>query len=213
MGVTPPFARRRTRLGCGLGCLTQTLLVFALTAAVMVAAQWVFASWAFFLGGHFHPIPVWQGIARTHAPSGDFVVYVWFTPSGHSRVSNLTTFTGGGTVCSPRGERFSLTLYAVVTEHHGRDTNGAPVRIEMHRRPWYSIIGTWHHRPRLKLSGRWQNPDLVMNDDGTLSQAFLPDGRLYDGPPSRQPAARESLPLVFHETPWTLVAPGCQASR
>jgi hypothetical protein len=179
----------------------------------MVGAQWLFASWAFFLGGHFHPIPVWQGIARTHGRSGDFVVYVWFTPSGHSRVSNLTTFSGGGTICSPRGERFVLTLYATVAEHHGRDTNGATVRIGMHRRPWYSVFGSWDHRPRLTLTGRWQNPDLVMTDDGTLSQAFLPDGRLYDGPASRQPPASETLPLVFHETPLRLVAPDCPASK
>jgi hypothetical protein len=187
--------------------------VLALTAAVMVGAQWLFASWAFFLGGHFHAIPVWQGIARTHAPSGDFVVYVWFTPSGHSRVSDLTTFSGDATVCSPRGERFNLTLYAVVLDHNGYDTNGAQVRISLHRRPWYFAFGTWDHRPRLTLEGRWQNPDLVMNDGGTLSQAFLRDGHLYGGPESRQPAARETLPLVFHETPWRLMAPACQASR
>jgi hypothetical protein len=65
--------------------------------------------------------------------------------------------------------------------------------------------GNWD-RPRLTLRGRWQNPDLVMNDGGTLSAAFLPDGRLYDGPPRNQPRAREPLPVVFHSGDHFMVA-------
>ena len=97
-------------------------------------------------------------------------------------------------------------------EHTGIDTNGKKMSLEFYRRPWYwGWTGTWDRRPRLNLTGRWQNPDLVMNDGGTLSQAFLADGTLYQGPPKQRPAAREKLPIVLHETGWAGWLDDCRA--
>jgi hypothetical protein len=205
--------RFRKRFGC-VGCLTKCVLVFAVAGFAVLAFEWIVAPWAFRLGGTLRPVPLWQGVAHLHAASGDYGLSVWLSPSGGSRLGNFPTFTGGAYLCTPRGERIQLRLYGVMPERVSGDTNGKPMRIELRRRPWYgTIIGAYDGRPRLTLRGRWQNADLVMEDDGTLSMAFLPDGRVYDGPPARQPHATQTLPVVFHEVPWTTWAPTCQAGR
>jgi len=211
--LPPSRIRRRAGAGC-IGCLGQLVVGVAVGIAVVIAIAWVFTPWAFYLGGKFHPVPVWQGIARVHASSGDYVLYLWFSPARGSRLTNLPAFSGWGSLCTPKGERFPMRVNASLFEHPGRDTNGKEMRIELYNRPWYRAwVGTWDRRPRLELRGRWQNPDLVTTDGGTLSVAFLPDGRLYDGPARNQPTARETLPVVFHEVPWTTLFGDCRATR
>jgi len=203
----------RRRAGC-LGCLGRLVWTLALGVAAgsafVVAIAWIFAPWSFYLGGRFHALPLWSGSARAHTSSGDYTLYLWMSPTRGGRTFNYPTFYGTGVLCTPRAERYSLQLRAYMFEHPGRDTNGKEMRIELYRRPWYwSWTGVWDHRPGLTLRGRWQNPDFVANDAGTLSIAFLPDGRLYDGPPARQPRARETVPVVIHEVPWAW-SPPCE---
>lgn len=207
-----PAMRRRT--GC-LGCLGRlaAILVVGLIAGtvLLVAINWVFAPWAFYLGGEFHPMAVWQGTARIHASSGDYTLYLWLSPAARRRY-NLPIMNGWGYLCTPAGERYSLRTTATISGHPGRETNGLEMRVDMHRRPWYwNLAGRWDERPRLAFRGRWQNPDFVANDGGTLSIAFLPNGRLYDGAPRNQPLARETLPVVFHSVPWTAWFSDCRS--
>ena len=214
--LAPPYANplkaRRSRFGC-FGCIGRLLgiLAFGLVvgSVLVIAIDWVFAPWAFYLGGHSHVVPVWSGSARTHTTSGDYTLYLWMSPTRGGRTFNFPAFRGWAYLCTPRGERYSLRLTASMVEHPGTNTNGKEMRITLYRRPWYwSLAGVWDRRPEVALRGRWQNPDLVMNDGGTLSVAFLPDGRLYDGPTRNQPRARETVPIVIHEAPWVW-SPGC----
>jgi len=62
----------------------------------------------------------------------------------------------------------------------------------------------------LTFRGRWQNPNLVVDDGGTLTRAFLPDNTVYHGPSSRQPQPRETLSLTLHEIPWTSLLADCR---
>lgn len=203
--------QNRKRPGC-LGCLTQIVMAIAFAGLAVLAGEWIVAPWGFRLGGTFRPVPLWQGVASLHAASGDYVLSLWMSPSGGSRPSGFPTFTGGAYLCTPRGERIQLRLYGVIPERVSGNTNGKPMRIELHRRPWSATFtGAYDDRPRLTLHGRWQDPDLVMEDE-TLSMAFLPDGRLYDGPPARQPRATQTLRVVFHEVPWTTSTPTWSAS-
>lgn len=207
----------RVRLGC-LGCLGRFvgILMLALVAgtALIVAIDFVFTPWAFYLGGTFHPLAVWQGTSRFHASSGDYTLSLWMAPTSGGRVRNLPNFRGWGTLCTPRGEVFSLRVTAAMFVHPGTDTNGQEMRITMSRRPWYfTFAGTWDNRPSLTFRGRWQNADLVANDGGTVSMAFLPDGSLYTGPPRNQPHARETLPVVIHSAPWTAWFSDCRAVK
>lgn len=203
-------ARIRRRVGC-LGCLGRLVLGVALGVVLIVVMDGVFTPWAFYFGGTFRPLPVWQGIAKVHASSGDYVVYFWMSPAKSGPPFYNPYFNGWGALCTPRGERYPLRVIASLFERPGRDTNGREMRLEMYRRPWYwSWTGTWDRRPSLTLRGRWQNPDLVMTDKGSLSDAFLPDGRLYDGPPKNQPHKGETLTFVFHEVPWTTWFADCR---
>jgi hypothetical protein len=199
----------RTRQGC-IGSLVRLVLVVAVVGAVMLGVQWVLAPWAFSLGGTFRPIPLWQGVARVRASSGDYVLYLSMSPSPGGR-SRLPNFGGWGSLCTPRGERFPLRFTASMLERPSRDTNGMEMHIDMYHRPASAWTGQWDRRPRLSLRGRWQNPDLVMSDGGSLSVAFLPDGRLYDGPVSQQPYARETLPVVIRELAWTTWFGDCRS--
>jgi len=186
-----------------LGVLAGSLFI--------IAIDWVFAPWSFYFGGRFHVLPVWSGTASVHSASGDYTLYLWMSPTRGGRTFNFPAFSGWAYLCTPRGERYSLRLTAYMPEHPGTDTNGRQMRVEMYRRPWYwSLSGVWDRRPRVTLNGRWQNPDLVTNDGGSLSVAFLPDGRLYDGPPRNQPRARETVPVVIHESSWVW-SPACAA--
>jgi hypothetical protein len=201
----------RARAGC-LGCIGRMLGILLLGVAagsvLVIAIDWVFAPWSFYLGGRFHVLPLWAGSARVHSAAGDYTLYLWLSPSRGGRTFNFPAFKGWAYLCTPRGERYPLRLYASMFEHPGTDTNGRELRIDLStRRGFWSWNGDT--RPRLTLKGRWQNPNLVMTDGGSLSVAFLPDGRLFDGPPRNQPRAREAVPVVIHEAPWTW-SPGCE---
>jgi hypothetical protein len=199
---------RARRLGCLTGCLTRFLLPLVLISAAgmvfIVATDYVFAPWSFYLGGQFHMVPGWQGIGTMHTDSGDYVLYVLMTPQPNGRGARLYLpyFRGSAYLCTPRGERFPLRLSAGLGEHPGKDTNGMTMSISMYWRPWnYTFTG--EGRPRLSLRGRWQNPDLVMDDGGTLARAFLPDGTVYRGPARNQPRLGKPVPIVLHTVPWS----------
>ncbi len=210
----PPSTSAKTtkQRACCRGCLGRLALIFVLGTIAVALLAAVFTPWGFFLGGRFHVLPVWQGIGRVHTSSGDYVLYFWISPSRSGRTFNLPAFAGWGSLCTPRGEQFKLRVTGGMHERTGVDSNGKAVHLTFHRRPWYyGLTGVWDSRPRLDLRGRWENPDLVMEDGGTLSQAFLPDGTLYQGPPRNQPAAREKLRIVLHETGWLGFVAGCRA--
>jgi hypothetical protein len=209
------MAAMRARTGC-LGCvgrLAGILLVGVVCgSALIIAIEWVFTPWAFYLGGQFHPLGVWQGAARVHAASGDYTLYLWLSPSRGRRYNNLPYMKGWGYLCTPKGERYALRTTASMPSHPSVDTNGFEMRVDMERRPWYWNFIGYDARPRLSFRGRWQNPDLVLNDGGTLSSAFLPDGTLYTGPTKNQPRGREPAPVVFHLVPWTAFFADCRSA-
>jgi hypothetical protein len=53
--------------------------------------------------------------------------------------------------------------------------------------------------PKLQLFGKWDNPNLVMDDQGSLSHAFEPDGSLYTGNFKNRPNSRETVPVILRE--------------
>ena len=202
---------RRPRLGC-LGCLTRIALMCLVAGVAVVAAQRLFNPWAFQLGGRSHLLPYWYGSAMIRAVGGEYQIYLWFGPSSRSRLGRRAPYvTGNGYLCTPRGERIQLRVYGSLPDLNGTDTNGTRMRLELYRRPWYwSLAGDWDRRPRLELQGRWENPDLVMNDGGSFAAAFLPDGRVYDGPARNQPKPGAPIAVVFHEVPWSVMRPACR---
>lgn len=206
----------RSPLGCLTGCLTRFVLLLAAGVAAgfvfVVAIDYVFAPWSFYLGGQFHVVPGWQGLGTLHTDAGDYVLYVWFTPEPNGRGSMFyfPYFRGNGFLCTPRGERFPMRLSAGLGEHPGTNTNGMRMSMSMYWRPWNYVFKN-DNRPRLTFRGRWQNPDLVMDDEGSLSRAFLPDGTVYRGPARNQPRTGKPVTVVFHAVPWSHWWNDCRA--
>jgi hypothetical protein len=194
--LPPPRSRRR------FGCLRSLVGFFVFGTLAFIAIRAVFAPWAFYLGGDFHVLPQWEGWGKLHAKSGDFPLFIYMYPSPVSRMG-YPSVSGTATLCTPRGERFRLRLSGgMLNKHIGLNTDGEPMALHIHYRPyWYGF--NMERRPRLDLKGTWRNPNLVMNDRGTLASAVLPDGTVYLGNEHKQPPRGEPLQITL--------APGSRA--
>ncbi len=190
-----PVPRRRGRLGC-LGRILAFLVLGAITILLIDA---VFAPWAFFLGGRFHPLAFWQGWGRLHSLAGsDYVLFVRMWPKPRSRHAQPAVM-GTADLCTPLGARVSLRLRGSFLDKDAwrLDSDERPMSLHLYTRPDFSFFFSTEGRPRFDLHGAWHNPDLVMDDHGSLSTAFLPDGRVYQGPSRDQPAARGSATVTL----------------
>ncbi len=197
MGTLPTPGRSRSR--SKLGCLTQIVLVFVVAGAVMLAFFALTAPWAFYMGGRFHLVPQWQGWGRLHSTSagGDYALYVTLWPS-HGRFRQLVYVTGRAVVCTPRGERFALTLGGNFDKPPARDLNGKRASLYMFNRTFKHIFAGAPAKPELELRGHWSNPDLVGDDGGSIAGNFGPDARLYPDGTSR-PYLGKVSPVTLHE--------------
>jgi hypothetical protein len=198
-----------------MGCLLQSFLALALGGLVYLAILAVFAPWGFFLGGPFHIIPYWQGWGRIHSKiSGDYALYVQFEPTSRgSRVLPASNLTGTAYLCSPRGERFRMHLGGSMRAHLNLSTNGEAIHLYMNN--WPALTGGFiaDHRPSLDLRGHWENPNLVMNDGGSLSRAFEADGTIYNGHSTSRPYAPEIVPITINQGSKSDFDAACQATH
>jgi hypothetical protein len=155
----------------------------------------VFAPWAFFMGGHFHLYPKWAGWGRMHSnTSGDYAIYITISPSlgrGHS----FTDITGRGALCTQRGGLYPLSMAGSFEKGSGADLQGRTATIYPHN---YVRGHTGHNDPSLEFRGKWNNPDLVLDDQGSINRAFDPDGALAKKDHPRS-GIQEIVPLTLHE--------------
>jgi hypothetical protein len=191
MNSAPQAGKRR------LGCLPQLILTLLLGAAAVLGIDAIFAPWSFFMGGQFHPIPYWQGWGRIHAPAGDYLLFVRMEPRPGRR--GVAHVAGSGTLCTPRGETFNLTLGGDFEKNMGMSTDGKRAYLYLHQRPGAFFRSAGDTRPQLEFHGAWHNPDLVLDDKGTLNREFMADGRLYEGNLHKQPGAHGPMPVTIKE--------------
>ena len=186
------------------GCLVQVLAAFALGAVVWLAIYAVFTPWAFYMGGHFHPFPQWTGWGRIHSNlAGEYVLYVSLSPttnrSGTGGVSHgRPQISGRGFLCTPRGETYKLRLGGNFDKASGTDLQGKSAYLYMNH---YSPLGG-SNAPSLEFRGKWNNPDLVLDDHGSITRAFDPGGTLVTNHHMR-PYIQEVVPVTLHEGPWS----------
>jgi len=197
------YAKKRRR-GC-LGCLAH--MVWFLIGGLIVGCIFyvgmahVFYPWAFNFSGHTHWLPIWQGVAHAHTDKGDYTLTLYLEPTRGGRTYNFPTVKGTGLLCTPRGDRFKLFIYGGMSEKADADSNGKTMWIRYYRHPFFGgITGDYEQPPRLELRGSWQNPDLVMDDGGSLAAAFLADGSVSPRPHKWYHSdAKIKVPVVFHE--------------
>ncbi len=201
---------QRPRPGCFTGLFRSLLLIFVLGTLFVLALTAVFAPWGYYLGGHFHILPVWQGWGRMHTPAGDYLVFVYLQP--RSSRGRSTSIGGSGAVCTPRGETFNLRLTGGFHQRVGRDTDGQQISLFLAQN--LNFLGT-NQDSRLKFSlyGAWHNPDLVVDDHGTVARAFNPDGTLYTGDPHKRPGPGAPLQLTLHQGSRSDFNAACAAAR
>jgi hypothetical protein len=187
----------RSRPGCFAGLLRSLSLLLVLGAFFVLALTAVFAPWGYYLGGHFHILPLWQGWGRMHTPAGDYVVFLYMQPRSSGR-SRFPSVGGSGVVCTPRGESFNLRLTGGFQQRVGLDTDGQQMSLSLAQN--LNFLGT-NQDSRLKFSlyGAWHNPELVLEDRGTVARAFNPDGTLYTGDPHKRPEPSAPLQLTLHQ--------------
>ena len=206
--LSPPNLQSKSRQGC-LGSLAKLVMIFALGAVLVLAITAAFKPWGFFLGGKFHIIPSWQGWGLLHAKSGNYVVQVNLNTNIKGRRSS--DLRGVAYLCTPRGERFRLILTGNMRKHLNLSTDGEAIHLGMSYMPYGSSF-SGDSRPSLELRGRWQNPNLVMDDNGSISRAFQPDGSVYHGHDRNRPYAGEIVPVILHPGGSSEFEAACAAS-
>jgi hypothetical protein len=192
----PEMKAGKPRLGC-FGCLWQVGLALLLGCVLLLAITGVFYPWAFYLGGHFHLLPYWQGWGKAHAKSGDYVVFVRIEPTSRGSGMYLeTNLTGRAYLCTPPGETFRMNLGGGMRKHLNLSTDGEAIGLYMYYWPWNAQFVA-DHNPSLKFRGHWRNPNLVMDDQGSIAKAFRIDGSVYRGKGGNVGSPAEVVPITF----------------
>ena len=189
-----PAPRRR-----GHGCLVQLVGTLAVCGIVFLIISAVFTPWAFYMGGNFHWLPMWQGVGRLHSNSsgGDYAIYLYFYPQIR-RYSGPRHVAGQALLCTPRGEKFSLTLGGDFGKPEGHDLNGKTASFYMFNRTAAHIFNGASPRPDLELRGHWSNPDLALDDHSSIQRNFTREAKLYSDGKSR-PYMGEISSITVHE--------------
>jgi hypothetical protein len=202
MNAAPPRLRRR-----GIGCLPGLLILLLVGPLLVATIDLIFAPWIYSVGGRTRLLPVWAGAGIAQTPSGPFAIHIWFspTPSG-SRILPSTSILGSGYVCTPTGNRYTVRVTGGTSGQIWKDMDGHAFHLSAYHRPIFSSL-TGDRRPRLSFSGRWVGANLQMNDEGSIAQAFLPDGSLSAGGSHTKESV---IPIIFSETTWWWVGGSCR---
>jgi hypothetical protein len=195
------------------GCLT--LMIVGTVAAVIFgfAVTALFTPWGFFMGGRFHLYPQWQGWGRLHSSTaGDFVLFVRIVPGGDARHGGPQV-KGSGVLCTPRGEKYNLRVGGEFERHFGLNFQGKSVALGMSNSSFVDRQMGRYLAPKIQLFGKWDNPNLVMDDQGSLSHAFEPNGSLYTGNFKNRPNSREIVQVTLREGPRSDFDAACAAAK
>jgi hypothetical protein len=205
--------RHKSMWGC-LGCLPRLAIILALGLVLMGAITAVFSPWGFYLGGKFNILASWQGLGTLNAKSGKYIVFVRFgpRPSG-SRVYPGPSVGGTAYLCSPRGETFRMNLGGGMRRGIGLNTDGEKISLYMHYRPVFSGILNNDNRPSIELRGQWHNPNLVMDEHGSIARAFNADGTVYRQQGQNRPYIGEIVPVTLAPGSYSDFEAACKATH
>ena len=190
-----PPVRRKGGLGVDL------LLLFAVLGFVCLLPSFL-TPWAYYLGGHFHWLPYWQGWGRVRVESagGDYVLYVQLAPSTRgSRILPASHLTGQAYLCTPVGERFRLRLGGSMPFRLNLITTGEPIHLYMSNTLAWNHNFTGDRRPSLDFYGTWADRSIQVDDRRTISTSFLPDGSVYRKHDRNHPMGKEAANLTLKE--------------
>lgn len=198
--------------GKKLGCFGQFVLLALILLAVGIGLPALLTPWGFYMGGSFHLIPVWHGWGRMHSNTagGDYVIQVSFNPKV-GRYLGPRHVDGNAWLCTPHGEKLTLRLGGDFQKDLKLDTNGKTASFYMNS---YNLKNqfTGNTRPSLELRGKWVNPDLVLDDHGSIARNFTHDGQLRQSL-NGVPYMQEVATVTLHEGSNSEFEAACQAVK
>ena len=210
-GYDDCVSRRAKRMAkkVRLGCLGTLVVMVVVSAGVFVGTNALFAPWAFYMGGHFHLLPQWQGWGRMHsnAEGEDYLLYVRLTPTPSSAPYLSTSVKGDAMLCTPKGERYRLLLGGGMARHLPLNTVGQPIHLYMDKH--VGLLGVGDGRPRLDLRGVWIDGGMTMEDGGTLAREFGRDGSLLRKNAGSTANQAEKVAVTFTEASPLELWPRC----
>jgi len=193
--IDQPVRRKKS------GLFRSLLFLIVICGVVALIPSFLFP-WSYYLGGHFHWLPYWQGWGRVHVESagGDYVLYVQMEPTTRgSRVIRSSNLTGRAVLCTPTRERFKMRLGGTMPLRLNLITTGEPIHLYMSNSLSFSSQFSGDHRPYLNFYGTWADRSIELDDHRTLSTTFQKDGKLYLGHDQTRPAGKETANLVLRE--------------
>src|SRR5262249_31911985 len=95
-------------------------------------------------------------------------------------------------------EKFNLTLGGTFGKPPGMDLDGQRAGFYMHNQSVVRRTLGKDLQPELELRGKWENPDLVLDDGGSIQRNFDHDGKLYPDAKNRRYLGEVS-PVTLHE--------------
>lgn len=184
------------------GFLKELPLLLALLGFVALLPSFL-APWSYYLGGHFHWLPYWQGWGRVHVESagGDYVLYVQMEPSMRrgSGIYSTSNLTGTAWLCTPAGERLRLSLGGTMRYGLNHITTGETIHLYMSNSRTFASNFTGDHKPYLNFYGRWADRSIVMEDHKALSSSFLPNGTVNHSQSPTRPLGKEAAKFTLRE--------------
>lgn len=178
----------------------QWIVVFLVLVAVG-AIYFGLYPWGFFLGGSFHPLPIWTGWGKMQSSqAGDYFLYVEIWPSTKALETIIphTFVRGRGYLCTPKGEHFYMNLSGEMRPRIYLNTVGEPIELDM--RNWRTPMPVARQlRPSFSIWGSWGRGEITGEDRQSLSKNFLPDGRLRPQNTYAAPAEMEDVRVVLRQ--------------
>ena len=194
------------------GCLPILLGLAILGIVLFGGLQALLAPWNFWLGGHFHWWPGWQGYGEMHTrlSGGDYTMLLRLDPTipGYRK----SPLHGTAWLCTPRGERIQLYVNGDMPRRHGRDLTGVPLHLYMNHY-FGAARFTGDTRPSIALWGSFGDRVLTVDDSGSIAGAFNPDGTVR-ARGQRAVERQENVRLILREsTSWSLRRPPCPQAK
>ena len=157
------------------GATLKILLALLLGGAVFYAIVLALDPWAFHIGGRWTPLLTWQGSGKLRTQSGiEYPLYIMFYPSSHFSRLHMDGLrpTGGlqgsGWLCTSRGVTQRMELSGTI--YGGwRSTEGSLMTFRL-LEPKVFDVG--QRQGFFDLAGRWQGPQLVMDDRSNVEALF-----------------------------------------
>ena len=99
-------------------------------------------------------------------------------------------------VCTSCGEQIQLRLVGSMRPGLHTSFDGETIALDLHYwQAFRSLFGA-DRRPSFELYGQWRNPNLVLDDRGSLAVAFMPDGSVNRG---HLGTRSEPVTITLHE--------------